>query len=51
VIVQGPKRGYGPRSVIHDLDLRIERGEFVVLLGERGSGKTRSPIEPWCAGA
>ena len=40
VVVRQLRRAYGSRVVIDGLNLRIERGEFVALLGESGCGKT-----------
>ena len=32
--------GYGPVRVLHNIDLDVEEGSIVVLLGANGAGKT-----------
>ncbi len=40
VLIQGLRKQFAGRSVLDGLDLRIEPGESVALLGESGSGKS-----------
>ncbi|MBN6033942.1 ABC transporter ATP-binding protein [Amycolatopsis sp. 195334CR] len=40
VEVRGLSREFGQRTVLNGLELGIERGEFVALLGRSGSGKS-----------
>ncbi|MDO5696908.1 MAG: ABC transporter ATP-binding protein [Dermatophilus congolensis] len=38
--VTGLTKSYGPRQVLHGIDLSVEAGEIVGVLGPNGSGKT-----------
>lgn len=38
--LRGVSIGYTDRAVVHDVDLSVQRGEVVAVLGANGSGKT-----------
>jgi branched-chain amino acid transport system ATP-binding protein len=40
ITVAGVDAGYGPVRVLHDVSIRVEDGETVVLLGANGNGKS-----------
>jgi sulfonate transport system ATP-binding protein len=40
VVIRALTRGFGTRTVLHDIDLEIPRGQFVALVGRSGSGKS-----------
>ncbi len=40
VVARGLSAGYGDREVVHDVDLRVARGEVLALMGRNGAGKS-----------
>lgn len=40
IVLQGVTRRYGRQAVVNDVSLEVGDGEFFVLLGSSGSGKT-----------
>ena len=61
IALQGVRKSYnlglpGQTEVLHGIDLRLQRGEFVALMGPSGSGKSTllnilGLLEPMTAGS
>jgi branched-chain amino acid transport system ATP-binding protein len=41
---RGVTTGYGPQPVIHDIDIEVNPGEVVAILGANGAGKTTTML-------
>jgi iron complex transport system ATP-binding protein len=40
IALRGVTAGYGPRTVLRDVDLTIDRGDWVAVVGPNGAGKS-----------
>jgi ABC-type branched-subunit amino acid transport system ATPase component/sugar phosphate permease len=40
LLLRGVEAGYGQRTVLHNIDLQLDDGEIVALLGTNGAGKS-----------
>ena len=40
LLIEGIRAGYGAVEILRDVDLRVDKGELVALLGSNGAGKT-----------
>lgn len=40
IVLRGVTKRFGTQTVVRDVDLEIEKGEFFTMLGPSGSGKT-----------
>jgi len=52
LVLRGLDASFGPTKVLHGIDLEIQQGECLALLGESGSGKTTlarciAGLHPW----
>ena len=44
IATKGLYAGYGPAPILHDLEIKVLRGQVVALLGPNGAGKTTTVL-------